>query len=124
MSEIIFLSERGWQGMRSCALNFSKEGKLCRVFVKGQPSLEVRNFISQKPNIINYFISRPFFHVYFIFYFVFKRILRKNFLVIAQHPRTLRFLSLLPLKFQYECLEELPKPPYYRLPKENGNEVS
>ena len=115
MYEVIFLSERGWQGVRSCALEFSKKGKLCRVLIKGRPSLEVRNFISPHPYIVNYFISRPFFYFYFIFYFIFKRILRKQFTVVAQHPRALRCLKVLPLRFNYYRLEELAQPPYYLL---------
>lgn len=123
MSEIILLSERGWQGARSLALMSSEKGKPCSVIIKGRPAKEVRDFISLRPRIINYFIPRQFFFFFAVIYLLWKRLFSHVGVVLIERPKAERLIRLLPLRFSYLRLQEIVDKPYFELFDAAGNRI-
>jgi len=116
--ELVFLSERGWQGARSCVLEAAKLGHPCRVFIKGRPSKEIRTFISQYPNIRNIFVPRQLFvYIYFIYLFT-KRVSNRVGVVFVERPKTFRVVNRFPLGLKNYWLAERMESPFYKITDE------
>lgn len=124
MPDIIFLSERGWQGARTCSLELAKQGKHCQVLVKGRPPKEVRNFITQYPNIVNHFIPRQMFFMYAFLFLLFKKITGKISLVLVERPRAVKLAACFPLRTNYCHILEKDSAPFYELKTAQGRTLS
>ncbi len=110
---ILFLSERGWQGTRTCSLECGRSGVQCRVLIKGRPSREVREFITSYPQIKNVFIPRLLFMVVSFIYLLVKKLSRKKDVVIVERPRAIKLVQWLGLS--YLKMQELNEKPFYEL---------
>ena len=61
MKKFVLICEDGWEGTRKFALSLASQGTPVSVVVKGDPGYEVRQMISPKPGIRNYFLQRPLY---------------------------------------------------------------
>ncbi len=60
---VILICEDGWEGIRKFALLLSERKIPVLVIIKGNPGREVREMISPKPDIRNYFFERNLYRV-------------------------------------------------------------
>jgi hypothetical protein len=124
MKEIIILSERGWRGARTCALEAAKSGVKCRVYIKGRPSKEVREFVPKHPEIVNIFIPRVLFFAYFSVAIFIRQFISNIGIVVVERKRAYKIMSRFPFFIsKILWIKELNDLPYFELSKGDQHKV-
>lgn len=60
---VVLICEDGWEGIRKFALLLSENKIPVSVIIKGDPGKEVKEMVSPKPGIRNYFFERNLYRV-------------------------------------------------------------
>ena len=60
---VILICEDGWEGIREFSIFLSQKGIFVSVIIKGDPGIEVREMITPRPGIQNYFLKRDSYRI-------------------------------------------------------------
>lgn len=60
---VILICEDGWEGIREFSILLSQKGIFVSVIIKGDPGIKVREMITPRPGIQNYFFKRDLYRI-------------------------------------------------------------
>ena len=120
---VILICEDGWEGIREFSIFLSQNKIPVSVIIKGDPGRAVKEMISPKPGVRNYFFERNLYRI-ILFPLLIGLFLRNRWNIgCITKERTYKELKVLQklLKFELYLFLESGKNSYLRLP--NGETI-